>query len=72
MELLSGLSERLREGNILLGSVQQRLALTGGNDGEPSEPIKEKSAAPAKPQKGSAASQKTAKPKRGFLSRLFR
>ncbi len=30
MELINGLSERLREGNILIGSLQQRLALTDG------------------------------------------
>ena len=31
MELMSGLGERLREGNILIGSLQQRLALTDGS-----------------------------------------
>lgn len=31
MEVISGLSERLREGNILIGSLQQRLALTDGS-----------------------------------------
>ena len=30
MELISGLSERLREGNILIGSLQQRSVLTDG------------------------------------------
>ena len=27
MELISGLSERLREGNVLIGSLQQHLSL---------------------------------------------
>ena len=31
MELMSGLGERLREGNILIGSLQQCLALTDGS-----------------------------------------
>lgn len=30
MELISGLSERLREGNVLIGSLQQRFALPDG------------------------------------------
>lgn len=32
MELINGLSERLREGNILIGSLQQQLALPEGAD----------------------------------------
>jgi len=33
MELISGLSERLREGNVLIGSLQQHLALPEGRGG---------------------------------------
>ena len=82
MELISGLSERLREGNILIGSLQQRLSLTDGRDTKPVVPVQAKSSTshkaekgtgtPTTPQKGTAASPKANKPKRGFFSRLFR
>lgn len=72
MELVTGLGERIREGNILIGSLQQRLALTDGRESTSSETVKQKRAAPAQPEKGSSAPPKTSKPKRGFLSRLFR
>jgi hypothetical protein len=74
MELLSGLSERVREGNILLGSSQhspQRLPLMNVREADSPEPAKAKSA-PAKPEKGSVGSSKTGKAKPGFLSRYFR
>jgi hypothetical protein len=73
MELISGLSERLREGNILLGSLQHsqpRLPLMNVRDTESSERTKAKTS-PAKPEKGSAAASKSAKAKRGFFSHLF-
>jgi len=69
MELISGLSERLREGNILIGSLQQRLALTDGR-GNPATPHTEVKPSAA-PKKGSTIPPKTAKPKKGFLARLF-
>jgi len=83
MELISGLSERLREGNILIGSLQQRLALTEDRDAKPVESLKAKNATPVraekatvsavpKSEKGNAPTPKTTKPKRGFFSRLFR
>ncbi len=72
MELVSGLSERLREGNILIGSLQQRLALTDGRDSKTSEPAKPKTARSTPAEKGSTMPPKTTKPKKGFLSRLFR
>lgn len=72
MELISGLSERLREGNILIGSLQQRLALTDGRESPSTEPVKAKRTAATTTEKGSATAPKTAKQKRGFLSRLFR
>jgi hypothetical protein len=72
MELISGLSERLREGNILIASLQQRLALTDGREAKTIEPMKAKTAAPAKPEKGSPTPAKAPKPKRGFFARIFR
>lgn len=72
VELVSGLSERLREGNILMGSLQQRLALSDGREATTVEPTKPKSAIAVKPGKGSAASTKTVEFKRGLLARWFR
>lgn len=72
MELISGLSERLREGNILIASLQQRLALTDGRDAKTMEPMKAKTVTPAKSEKGTQPTPKSAKPKRGLFSRLFR
>lgn len=74
MELISGLSERLREGNILIGGLQQRLALTDGRvtTPPPPEPVKSKRATSAPPEKGSTIDPKIAKPKRkNFLARIF-
>lgn len=74
IELISGLSERLREGNILIGSLQQRLALTDGRGNAPtdSDPVKSKRAASPQTEKGSTIAPKPAKAKRSFLSRIFR
>lgn len=88
MELINGLGERLREGNILIGSLHQRLTLADGRESKPAEsskaktvspakpaePTKAKTVSPAKPGKGTIAPAKTdkPKPKRSFLSRLFR
>lgn len=83
MELISGLSERLREGNILIGSLQQRLALTEDRDAKPVESLKAKNVPPVrservnvvptpKTEKGTVPVPKPVKPKRGFFSRLFR
>lgn len=71
MELINGLSERLREGNILIGSLQQRLALTDGRDAKPVEAMKAKAAPTPKSEKGSAAPPKATKPKPGLFSRWF-
>jgi hypothetical protein len=70
MELVSGLSERLREGNILIAGLQQRLALTDGRDAPAPEPVKAKRTPAPPAEKGSKAAAK-AKPKRRFLFRLF-
>lgn len=73
VELLNGLSERLREGNILIASLQQRLALTDGRTTPiASEPVKPKRATSTRPEKGSSMASKPPKPKKSFWSRLFR
>jgi hypothetical protein len=71
MELISGLSERLREGNILIGSLQQQLALTDGREAKPTEPVNAKTTPPKKADKAPPTPPKASKPKRGFLFRLF-
>jgi len=82
MELISGLSERLREGNVLIGSLQQRLALTDGRELKPSDVIKARtvtsgrpekgSTPPTKPEKATPPEPKPIKQKKGFFSRIFR
>jgi hypothetical protein len=69
MELINGLSERLREGNILIGSLQQHLALTDGRTRPPSEAVAVAKTNPV--EKGSKTGGKSAKPTRGFFRRLF-
>lgn len=75
LELIQGLSDRIREGNLLIGSLQQQLSLPEGGRAQPtvvdartSKPQPEKTSAkvPAKP------APKPVKPKRGFFSRIFR
>ena len=74
MQLINGLSERLREGNVLMGSLQQHLALPQGRTdiqrGD-HQPINA-TAASTKAEKGSSVAVKTSKHKKGFLGRLFR
>ncbi|MDB5387335.1 MAG: hypothetical protein JWM11_2981 [Planctomycetaceae bacterium] len=76
MELINGLSERLREGNVLIGTLQQQLVLTDGSSRSKSKPIdaETKDAATQKP--ASKTPPKTAakpqKQKQGFFGRLFR
>ena len=72
MELISGLSERLREGNILIGSLQKQLTLTDGNSRPEPHVVEAKSLDSQATEKGSVAAKKKAKPKKGFFSRLFR
>ena len=65
MELVSGLSERIREGNILMGTLQHRLAITDGRDSISNAPVDAKTMSVPKqdkadkPEKGSST---TAKP----------
>ena len=72
MELISGLSERLREGNILIGSLQKQLALPDGSHRTESDVVDARSSVSPATEKGSEASKKKAKPKKGFFSGLFR
>jgi hypothetical protein len=76
------LSERLREGNVLMGSLQQRLALTDGSDWNKPSVIEADSTkrrggespakASAKPKsKASKSMSQPATPKKGFFSRFF-
>lgn len=70
-ELISGLTERIREGNVLIGTLQERLALTDGR-GEPATSLDAVVTPPAKSvkmEKGTAAPK--TKPRRG-LFRFFR
>lgn len=76
MELINGLSERLREGNVLIGSLQQRLALNDGSvrlkattvETRPAKPGAAQPSTKITPQK---PAPKAPKPKRGFF-RFFR
>lgn len=72
MELINGLGERLREGNILIGSLQQRFALPDGKERPKVEPIETKrDTVPPRPEKRSKPTPKPTKPKKNFLRRLF-
>ena len=66
-KLTEGLNERLREGNILMGTLQQQFALTDGSARQNADIVQ---AAPTQ-EKGSEAHDKTAPPKRKFFG-LFR
>jgi hypothetical protein len=84
MDLISGLSERLKEGNILIAGLQQRLALSDGRDKSAANTIDAKTVTPTRVGKGTATPPKSAKPDKppatakpatptqGFFSRLFR
>lgn len=72
MQLVESLSERLREGNILIGSLQQQLALPEGRKSISVEPVRSKPAAPHKSEKGSGSTAKSKQAKPGYFSRLFR
>lgn len=72
IELIGEMSERLREGNILIGSLQQQLTLPEGNVRKTSEIVNAKSSQMASPEKGSQATKEKPKQKKGLFSRLFR
>lgn len=69
MELISGLTERLGEGNVLIGSLQRQLTLP--ESAPPKSNIVDTKSATTPTEKGNKKSTKVAKPKRG-LFRLFR
>ena len=70
MELINGLSERLREGNVLTASLQQRLALTDG-----SERVKAKNAKHGRGESSfktkNTSVAKPSKKNRGLFWRIF-
>jgi hypothetical protein len=76
MELINGLSERLREGNVLIGSLQQQLVLSDGSTRSKAKPIDAnmKDSVTSKPtaKTQSKTAPKVQKPKRGLFSRMFR
>jgi hypothetical protein len=74
--VMETLSERLHEGNVLIGSLQKQLQLTDGRDTITAEsvrptPAESKKGNAANSEKGSRSSKKTPKQKRGFFSGLF-
>jgi len=71
MQLIGGLSERLREGNILMSSLQKQLPSPEGRSRVTPETRDAKVEKPAAKEKGSKANKKTAKQKRGFRDWLF-
>jgi hypothetical protein len=71
MELINGLNERQHESNILIGSLQQHLALPDGRTGNQPLTAKTKRAPSTETEKGSTIAAKTAKPKKSFLARIF-
>ena len=71
IELISGLSERLREGNILIGSLQQQLALPDGKVRKQLDVFEAKASKSVPAEKEREAAKKKATPKKSFFSRLF-
>lgn len=64
MELVHGLSERLREGNLLIANLQQRLALPEAREPKPAElATKSKRTNSNATEKGSTMTAKPAKSK---------
>lgn len=72
MELISGLTERIGESNVLVASLHQQLSPPAPTQ-RPAEHIVDAEQTEAKPrEKGSKKSVKQAKPTKGFFTRLFR
>ena len=73
MELINGLSERLREGNILIGGLQRQLALPEGRERRAENAVTVESPTPSSPPQQKARKAAADPPKKkGFLTRLFR
>lgn len=71
VKLVGGLSERLREGNVLIATLQQRLALTDGRE-KSSSFVDAKSNAERVESNHEVESEVVEKPsKSGFFARLF-
>lgn len=84
-QTIASLSERLREGNLMIHGLQQRLTLTDGRmaaatkpakdtdqtENNATEPVKTKRPASPAQEKGSKVAAKPAKPKKGLFSRFF-
>ena len=71
MELISGLGERLREGNILIGSLQQRLALPDAGSSLPLDAVAARRSKPTTKMAKRIVAMPSKKRTR-FLSFLFR
>jgi hypothetical protein len=71
MALIAGLSERLREGNILIGSLQQRLALPDVASRTPVAAVATKRSKPTTKKQNKIATEPSKK-RPQFLSFLFR
>ncbi|MBI2480668.1 MAG: hypothetical protein HYV60_19195 [Planctomycetia bacterium] len=69
-ELLIGLSERLREGNILMGSLQRQLSLTDGLARNKPDVVDAESPA-QKPEEGSGASAMPSTKTHWLFRKLF-
>ena len=75
MELISGLSERLGEGNVLIGSLQRQLMLPDTSTRAKSSVVDAETdmqTAGPSPAKSTGKTPKAAKPKRGFFGAFFR
>ena len=75
MELISGLSERLREGNVLIGSLQQQFTLPETSKRTKSSVVDaetSKQTAGPSSAKSTGKTPKAAKSKRGFFGNFFR
>ena len=72
-DLLKGLTERLREGNILMGSLQQQLALTDGSSRNKSEAVDAETTTPSseKPKPGTDTSTETPKKTHWLFRKVF-
>jgi hypothetical protein len=69
-ELTKSLSERLREGNILMGSLQQQISLTDGSSRKKSEAV-DAEATPEKPKQGSDAPEKSPTKQHWLFRKIF-
>jgi hypothetical protein len=72
VKLVGGLSERLREGNVLIATLQQRLALTDGREKSGSFVDARSNAEPVESSHEAERDVVEKPTKSGFLTRLFR